>query len=124
MASQRSTNTQQEALKGMLGQIADIKTFPDADIEWLLGLETQILTKLRAPVQDALQSAGALSDVAGQMGQSPMGQMGGQMGGGPAPSPMAMAGAPGAAPQGVPGLRQSPGMPNPDELRRLLTQGQ
>lgn len=116
MSSTRSTNTQAEALKGMLGQIADIKTYPDADIEWLLGIETQILTKLRQPVQEALQSAGALSDVAGSM------SMGGQP-----QAPMAMAGAPGAQTAqgaGVPGLRQSPGMPNPDELRRLLTQGQ
>lgn len=112
MPTQRSTNTQSEALRGMLGQIADIKTYADADIEWLLGLETQILTKLRQPVQDALQSAGALGDVAGQMSQ-PQPQ---------SPSPMMGAGTPGAS--GVPGLRQGPSMPNPDELRRLLTQGQ
>lgn len=122
MASTRSTNTQSEALKGMLSQIAEVKTYPDADIEWLLGLETQILTKLRQPVQEALQSAGAMSDVAGQMAPS----MDPSMGGAPSPPPMPMAGTPGptASGPGVPGLRQGPGMPNPDELRRLLTQGQ
>ncbi len=103
MAS-RSTNTQAEALQRLLGDIADMKTYPDADLEWLIGLETTILQKLREPVAAA-------------MSQSDMGQMSGQSQAPP------MAPPPGAAPPGVPGLRQGPGAPNPDELRRLLTQG-
>ncbi len=114
MSSTRSTNTQSEALKGMLGQLADIKTYPDADIEWLLGLETQILQKLRAPVDQAMSASG-LGDMPPSPGMAQPGPVGG---GSPMPAPQA------GPPPGVAGLRTSPSAPNPDELRRLLTQGQ
>lgn len=110
----RGANTQVEVLQQMLGDIAQCKMAPDADIEWLLGIETQILQKLREPVQNAMQSSG----LSGMQPQSPQPDSG--MGGG---MPGGMGPAPASPPPGVAGLRTSPGAPNPDELRRLLTQG-
>lgn len=104
----RGTNTQAEALQALLRDIADMKSFADADIEWLLGIETQILQKLREPVQQAIGNSdiGAMSGMTGPTPATPPPPMGGGMGG-----------------PGVAGLRQSPGAPNPDELRRLLSVG-
>lgn len=132
MAANRGTNTQIEALRGLLSTISEIKTFPDADIEWLLTLETQILQKIREPIDNAFQNSG-LGDLAGTP-QGPQGP-GGLQGppAGPSPAPPDGAGLPfgGPAPSapsgaggGVPGIRTSPGAPNPDELRRLLQGGQ
>lgn len=116
MAS-RSTNTMSEFLQRMLGDLAEAKTLPDADLQFLIQLETTILQKLRAPI-DALM---------GQM------QQGEQAAGNP------MAGTPGMmtpemltglgmgnlnfAPNGqqrVTGTRMEPQMPNTDELRRTM----
>lgn len=115
----RSANTMSEVLQQILGELSQAKLAPDADIEFLLTIETQILQKLRQPVQDAMQSSG----LSGQPGQPPQQDPGAGMGGMPGGMPGGMQGAPPAAP-GVAGLRTSPGAPNPDELRRLLTQGQ
>lgn len=109
MANSRGTNTQSEALQGILGEIASIKTFPDADIEWLLGIETQILQKLREPVQQAIQN----SDIGSQVPQSP-----GMGGGGMPMTPPPTGGMP--MPGGVPGMRSGVGPINPDELRRVV----
>lgn len=109
MASSRSTNTMAEFLQRMLGDISQAKTLPDADLEFLIGLETGILQKLRAPV-DAM---------AGQMnGVSPAGPSPDQMGPMPGPLPMSAGGAPPTG--GVPGIRSEPAAPNPDELRRMI----
>lgn len=106
MASSRSTNTMAEFLQRMLSDISQAKTLPDADLEFLIGLETGILQKLRAPV-DAM---------AGQMnGVSPADQGLGQM---PGPLPVGAGGAPPTG--GVPGIRSEPAAPNPDELRRMI----
>ena len=124
----------EEFLRRILGDIAEAKTLPDADLEFLVGMETGILQKLRQPV-DAMQGASAAvpgmetgqasalsgSDpMAGAMG---MGGMGDPMAGGgmvPGQVPMGngvgVSGTPGA---GVPGLASEPTIP-PDELRRML----
>lgn len=107
----RGTNTQTEVLQGILGEIAQAKLAPDADIEWLLGIETQILQKLREPIDQAMQNSGL-------NGMPPPGQSA-------APADPMAGMIPGAGPSqpapGVPGIRTSPSAPNPDELRRLLT---
>jgi hypothetical protein len=122
MASSRSTNTMAEFLQRMLGDIAEAKTLPDADISFLLDLETTILTKIRGQV-DALMGQMEGGGSAGGMpgGASlPQGGMPGAaaMGVGQEPTPPAMAGA------RVPGTRMEPNMPNIDEMRRMMTQGQ
>lgn len=108
---QRGTNTQEEALKKLLNSITEIKTMPDADLEFLVNLETTILQYIRGRVDQAMAP----------QPPSPDPQMAGVS---EAMSGMGMAAMP-AGPGGgggVPGLRQEPAMPNPDELRRMLNQ--
>lgn len=106
MPTTRTDNTFQEALMKMLRSLADMKVLPDADLEWVLGVEMQVVQKLREPI-DVMQQQGTT----GVPGMPPMsGPMGPMM------DPMMGGG-------GVPGIRNEAQMPNPDELRRLLTQG-
>src|SRR2546421_21952 len=88
----RATNTQQEALQRILGDISQIKTYPDADLQYLVGLETNILGKLREPFE-AMQ---------GQLGPGGPGGPGGGPG----------VGAPPGMPPGLP-PGMGPGMPPP-----------
>lgn len=97
----RGTNTMQEGLAKMVSEISQLKITPDADLEFLITLETQILQYIKTKANGALQPQGM-----GAMG-------GGGMMGAPLPS---------FAGQGAGGVMQSPGMPNPDELRRMTTQ--
>ncbi len=108
----RGTNTMAEALQRMLADISQIKAMPDADLEFLIGVETTILQKLRAPVE---KMVGQLDQGQGQ--PDPMADP--MAGGGAIPMDPSM-GQPSMPGGGVPGMRQSPGPPNPDELRRLL----
>ena len=119
----RSQNTMAEFLQKMLGDIAEAKTLPDADISFLLELETSILTKIRGQV-DALMgqmehtsstpvAAGGMPGMAAMQGGGA-----GQAGPGQQPTPPGLAGA------RVPGTRMEPNMPNIDEMRRMMTQGQ
>lgn len=100
MAGTRGTNTMSEGLRSLLNAITDLKVTPDADLEWLIGLETQVLQKLREPVQQIM----------GQTGDA-LGGMQGGMAPQPPPGP------------GVPGVMGGSPMPNPDELRRLIGNG-
>lgn len=112
-AAGRSTNTMTEVLTDILRQLAVAKTMPDADLEFLVELETMILGKLRSPLEAA----------AGQMGPAgpsvPPGPAGPGM---DAMMPMAPpADTPIPPPEGgPPGLRTQPPMPSPDELSRLM----
>lgn len=81
----RSTNTMSEMLTDMLRNVSVSKTLPDADLEFLVNLETVILTKLRAPLEAAA-------------GQLP--GMGAPAGGAP-PAPPGMEGMPAGAPPGM-----------------------
>lgn len=118
MAS-RSQNTMVEGLQKLAQDITALKFAPDADVSFLIGLETQVLQKLREPFEAA----------AGQMGPPPgnavdaglqaaggeMAVMGGGapgMGGGGVPMGAAGPGGPMPAP---PGPRFSP-----DMMRRAL----
>lgn len=116
----RGTNTMAEALQRMLGDISQMKTLPDGDLEYLANLETMVLKKLREPI-DAVQAMGlSQAGGGGQPGAMPPGMgPGGGMQMPPAGPPMGGQGA-GGIPQGMPGMQQGPAMPNPDELRRLL----
>lgn len=137
MAGNRSTNTQAEALQGLLGQIADMKVMPDADMPYLTNLETMVLGYLRAPFE-AQQASQQVSAAGAQgMGASPLGQPGPPGMGAPAGLPPQLAaalgggggmGGPPMAPPApalgrVPGVMQGAQMPPVDELRRLMTQG-
>lgn len=95
---QRTTNSMPEGLRKLLGDIADLKLSDDADLPFLINLETMVLQRLKGGADQAMQGGGG-----------PAGLMGS-----PAPPPGM------GSPQGTPGLQQGPMMPNPDELRRTL----
>lgn len=107
-----------EFLQRMLGELAVAKTLPDADLQFLVGIETAILQKMREPV-DALegQSAAVPGMEAAQAEAIPSGMGGGMGGGAPMPGGMGMSGGGGG---GVPGLMSAPQAIPPDELRRML----
>lgn len=124
----RDTNTMMEALRGVLQDLAFISTLPDADLEFVSGLQNTILQKVREPImayqQQVAQNSGmggAPADPMGGAGAAGMGGMAGQlaMGGGAPPPPAA----PPAPSGGVPGVRNGGTMPPVDELRRLLEVG-
>jgi hypothetical protein len=91
----RSTNTYAEALESIRAQVAQAKVVGDANLPFLVQLETMILAELRSPSQPAAPP------------QAPSGP---SFAGGPGGMPMAGAG--GAMPMAA---------PNADELRRLLS---
>ena len=97
----RGTNTMQEALQRLLTDVAQMKTLADADLPWLVELESMVLTKIREPVQAMQQPGGALAQPTGP--PPGMGMPAGAMQGG--------------------GMMAGPQMPNPDELQRLLGAG-
>lgn len=99
--AQRSENTMAESLQKMLGDVADMKVLPDADLEFLIQLETVILQKLRAPIDDIMGQG------QGNQQQQMQPQMAPQVPGS-------------AGPERVPGLRMEPNMPNMDEFQRMM----
>lgn len=112
----RTTNTMSEMLTNMLRDISVAKTLPDADLEFLVNLETNILMKLRQPLEQAagqMGAAGAMMPPAEQPMIPPMMPMG----------PPVDAPIPPPAGQDVPGLRTQPPGPSPDELARLMSAG-
>ncbi len=102
----RQNNTMQEGLHQLLSSLAQLKAAPDANLEFLSAIESSILDKLREPMQQAAQ---ALAQAGGVVPPG-MGQQLSQAAG-------AGVGAPAMAPAGP---SPSAGMPNPDELRRLV----
>ena len=119
MPGTRTDNTFAESLTKLLRSLADMKVLPDADLEFILNLEMQVVQKLREPI-DNMQAQGSTQiPGAPPMGPPmgpPLGIGGGlppELMGGGMPPGMGMGG-------GVPGVRQEPSMPNPDELRRIL----
>lgn len=104
-----------EVLQNILREVSIAKTLPDADLQFLVELETKILTKLRAPLEAAAGQMGAGPSPSGGSGMDPAmaGGMAPGMGAppmGPPPGPM----------DGPPGLRAQPPMPSPDEMQRLM----
>lgn len=109
-----ANDTMTEGLKKLLGQLGQLMVLPDADPQFLTGLQMGISDFLKGQYD---VNAVAQSQNQGQAPQQLMGQLGQQMGMAAPTSPPPMTG--GA--NGMAGI--SGGMPNPDELRRLLTQG-
>lgn len=100
----RSANTMQETLQRLLTDIAQMKTLADADLPWIVELESMVLNKIRQPVEQMQQPGGPLAQPSGP----PPG-----MGGPP--------GLPAGAPMG--GMNAGAAAPNADELQRLLGAG-
>lgn len=115
--------------------IADAKTLPDADLEYLVNMETNLLGRIRQPI-DNMQAAGSTS-VPGAPSMMPgmppgippgtptgmppgmPGMPGGGMGGlGPAPNGIMAPGGP--RPPAVPGMRQGANIPPLAELARVI----
>lgn len=101
----RQSNTMVEGLRKLVGQITELKMTEDADLPFLINLETQVLQYIKQGADQALQGPPAMG------GGAPAGLMGS------AAPPPGMGSPPGTA-----GLMQGPAMPNPDELRRVLSQ--
>lgn len=109
MPSGRSTNTMVESLQNVLKDISQMKTMPDANLDFLVELETMILAFLRKPIEDYMnaQAGGQASPATGNPGQTTPGA--------PPPSGPSFVG------QGVPGVMTGGGGRVPsEELTRLL----
>ena len=113
----RSMNTMSEGLAKLAQDITALKFAPDADVGFLIGLETTILQKLREPLDaaagqmapppgNAMEMGGAAEMGAGAAMMGAGAAMGGPPLGGP---PMGQPG-PGGGPPPLPGARFSPDM--------------
>lgn len=110
----RSTNTMAEFLQRMLSDLATAKTLPDADLEFLIGLETTILQKLREPIDAIMGQRGASGGQVPAMPQ-PDQQMGMGMLGGSGMTPPSQ--------ERVTGTRMMPPTISPDEFQRMMPAG-
>lgn len=108
-----NTETMAEGLKKLMSAIAELMVLPDADIEFLQGLQTAITTYIR---QSSAQMAGQMT------GTGPESSINGVAPGGPVP-PMGAAGPMAPGGMGGGGMGGLAAAPNPDELRRLLSAG-
>lgn len=122
-----------ESLSGLLQDVAYMQALPDADLEFLTGLQAQLVAKLRQPIEQA--QAAAQAGMAAQppaLGSAtpPPPEMlppsaGGPLAVGglpmPAGGPPGLPAGPAGAPPGLPpGLRNGIALPPVDELRRLV----
>lgn len=123
----RSQNTMAEGLQSIMQDLTALKATPDADVAFLIGLETTILQKLREPFDAAsgqmpappgnAVSTGAMDMGAGagleSIGASLMNQGAGALAGAAAGTP-----GPGSPAPALPGVRFSP-----DMMRRAMRGG-
>lgn len=114
-----TNNTMAEGLRKIAAQLTDMKFEPDADVPFLIHLETEILGYLKNPTP---QPGAAQNPGAPQLSGIPAGPPPGA--GGPPVGPLGPGpiSPPGGAP-GAPGLGAGPAAINPDELRRVLQGG-
>lgn len=127
MAGTRGMNTMSEGLQKLMQDITALKATPDADVAFLIGLETTILGKLREGFAEAANQLPPPPGNAMEAG------MGAEMMGAGAGMEMAGAGMMGAAGGGgVPMGAAGPGGPlpappgprfSPDVMRRALRGG-
>lgn len=138
-----------EVLTSIIGLISEAKLMPDADIPWLLELETQVVQKARAPFESAMSGGGGGMDPnlggpgapGGPMPGDPMAGAGPMPGGGggdiaallglapPGPStpPTTVGPPPPGMSAGMPapmtGMRGGGGSTNLGEVQRLMGAG-
>lgn len=140
----RLSNTQEELLRKLLPQIAEMKLSDDADPDFIAGLEGMLVAKIREPIERARAAALTAADPAlagvggagvggaGGMGDlsGAMGGMGGMTGGmtggaGGADPTLLLQALGGTQPQTIPnqrGLVASPDITGSvDELRRIMS---
>lgn len=67
----RSTNTMSEVLISILEMLASAKVMPDADVAWIINLETQIADKAREPYKAMAGPANQAGMEAGVGGGGP-----------------------------------------------------
>lgn len=125
MGVSRSVNTQAEVLKQIAGLIQEAKLMPDADLPFLVSLETNIVSYLRQPYENMAGQMPPNSMPSANPGNMPGG--GGMPSGSPmGPGPMSgppmspLPASPGQARLAGAGVGGPPQAPNPDELRRIL----
>ena len=87
---------------GVLSGLTELKTMPDADVPWLIGIETQIIQKIREPFE---QRMGSGQPAPGPDPTAPAGGMGG------APDLSALLGGMGPGMPGPPNIPQPQGPP-------------
>lgn len=109
MSNRNTQNSMGEGLSKLLGDIAQMQAYPDADIQFLTELQAMVVGKIRSSMPS------------GQQGQMGMGPGNSQMGpasspGGPAPMGGGMPGLSATGDLGAPGASS----PNMDELSRML----
>lgn len=113
----RSTNTMSEGLQKIMQELTALKSTPDADIAWLIGLETTLLQKLREPFDNAGgQMAPPPGNAVDMAPPAPMGMP--AMGGATAGAGMPGMGGPGGPMPAPAGVRFSP-----DAMRQALAGG-
>lgn len=119
-------DTMAEGLKKMLGQLGALMSLPDADANFLSGIQNEIAGYLRSGAMAAQGGELQLPPGPGAPGPANAtdhGGMGGMMGGMGGPPPD-MGGGGGMGPGGDMNMPPGGGMgiqpPNPDELSRML----
>ena len=131
----RLSNTQEELLRKLLPQIAEMKLSDDADPDFIAGLEGMLVAKIREPIERARAAALTAADpaLAGVGGAGGMGDLSGAMGGmggmtggaGGADPTLLLQALGGTQPQTIPnqrGLVASPDITGSvDELRRIMS---
>lgn len=104
MAGSRVQATFVEELQKLLGELGQILALPDADHEFIQGMQQAVAGRLKARAQELQAQQGQQAQMAMQNAAGQPTLAGPGAGGGYQPA----------------GVQLQPQMPNPDELRRVL----